>query len=58
MKRNYKRPSLHVVAVQHQHPLLQFSGKISGYSKSSSGFSQESPSRAGFSYEDDSQDDD
>ena len=58
MKKNYKRPSLYVVAVQHQHHLLQMSAEISGYSKSSSGFSQESQSRAGFSYEDDSQDGD
>lgn len=41
MKRHYERPAMRVVALQQRHHLLTVSGEISGYGKSSSGFSQD-----------------
>jgi hypothetical protein len=41
MKRTYEKPSMRVVALQQQRHLLDLSGEISGYSQSSSGFSQD-----------------
>ena len=40
-KRQYERPAMRVVALQQRHHLLGMSGEISGYQKSSSGFSQD-----------------
>ena len=40
-KRQYERPAMRVVALQLRHHLLGMSGEISGYQKSSSGFSQD-----------------
>ncbi len=46
MKRHYEKPAMRVVALQQRHHLLAGSGgmrgEISGYSKSGSGFSQDS----------------
>ena len=43
-KRQYERPAMRVVALQQRHHLLTVSGEISGYSKSSGGFSQDEES--------------
>lgn len=40
-KRQYERPAMRAVALQQRHHLLGMSGEISGYQKSSSGFSQD-----------------
>ena len=40
-KRQYKKPMMRVIALQQRHHLLTVSGEISGYQKSSSGFSQD-----------------
>lgn len=47
MKKYYQAPSLHMTAVQHQQHLLTMSGEMSGYSRSSGGFSQDESSGAG-----------
>ena len=44
MKRKYNRPAVRVIALQQQQHLLAVSGEISGYSKSSGGFSQDDDS--------------
>ena len=41
MKKAYTKPTMRVVALQQRHHLLGMSGEISGYQKSSSGFSQD-----------------
>ena len=41
MKGHYERPAVRVVALQQRHHLLTVSGEISGYQKSSGGFSQD-----------------
>ena len=40
-KRQYDKPTMRVVTLQQRHHLLGMSGEISGYQKSSSGFSQD-----------------
>ncbi len=40
-KRQYEKPATRVIALQQRHHLLGMSGEISGYQKSSSGFSQD-----------------
>lgn len=40
-KRQYDKPTMRVVILQQRHHLLGMSGEISGYQKSSSGFSQD-----------------
>ena len=41
MKKAYTKPTIRVVALQQRHHLHGMSGEISGYQKSSSGFSQD-----------------
>ena len=41
MKKAYTKPTARVIALQQRHHLLTVSGEISGYQKSSSGFSQD-----------------
>lgn len=41
MKKAYTKPMMRVIALQQRHHLLTVSGEISGYQKSSSGFSQD-----------------
>ena len=56
MKRTYEKPVVRVVALRHRQQMLAgsdgFKGEIPGYTKSSSGFSQDegqsSSSRGGF----------
>lgn len=43
MKGQYMKPTVMMVSIQQQQHLLTLSGRISGYSKSDSGFSQEEP---------------